>query len=206
MRHAISDHLHCGPRHHHPVVRAQPRRRQHELPAAPRLPGRTRLIAQHLQSPPQLLVRRHAARHHECGRRAAPLVVARLAQLHRILDPLLEVRDGRMLEGRRHVGEEVGLGPPFGRRALDRQPRRSLEPSEREVVVLLRAHRHRQRHAGRVPPPRERLERRAAAAADGEVEQPGHLVVRLAQRVVERRADHLVLADASREEELAVAA
>ena len=67
-------------------------------------------------------------------------------------------------------------------------------------------HRHRQRNSARVAFARQRLERRPAAAADGELEQPRHLVEGLAERVVKRRAEHRVRPDAAREQQLAVAA
>lgn len=71
----------------------------------------------------------------------------------------------------------AGVGAARGVAALTR---------EREVEVALLLHRDRQRHRLGVAFSCKRLEGRSAAATDGQLEQPRHLVEGFAESIVER--------------------
>ena len=70
---------------------------------------------------------------------------------------------------------------------LGGEPRRRLQPGEREVGGRPAEQRARQREAGRIALPRRRFDRRAAGI--GQAEQLGGLVEGFADRVVHRRAE-----------------
>mmetsp|Transcript_2790 Transcript_2790/g.9305 ORF Transcript_2790/g.9305 Transcript_2790/m.9305 type:complete len:270 (-) Transcript_2790:370-1179(-) len=156
--------------------------------------------------PPQLSVGRDAAREDERVWRAAERVALLREEAEGIRQPHLEVAQRRVLKGGRHAGAEGGRGALLLARPLDGESHRRLEPGKRKVEGGLVPHRHRERRRRRVALPRERLEGGASSAADGQLEQPRHLVVRLAESVVQSRADYLVVSNPAGEEELAVAA
>mmetsp|Transcript_25608 Transcript_25608/g.83718 ORF Transcript_25608/g.83718 Transcript_25608/m.83718 type:complete len:216 (-) Transcript_25608:496-1143(-) len=198
--------LRCRPRHHDAVVGAEARRRHHHAPRRAVVARRGRARAELAQPPPQLSVGRDAAREDERVWRAAERVALLREEAEGIRQPHLEVAQRRVLKGGRHAGAEGGRGALLLARPLDGESHRRLEPGKRKVEGGLVPHRHRERRRRRVALPRERLEGGASSAADGQLEQPRHLVVRLAESVVQSRADYLVVSNPAGEEELAVAA
>ena len=88
---------------------------------------------------------------------------------------LLEVREGGVLEGGRDACTEVARLARLVGRALHGEAHGGLETGEGEVVRLLVAHGNGQRHRVHLALARELLQGGAAAAADGQPEQPGHL-------------------------------
>ena len=94
------------------------------------------------------------------------------------------------LETRRDVGSRLTLvhavplhvfASDFG---VDRHTRRSFQSSVGKIAILTLTQRHGKLESLLVALEREFLQRRSAAAANGQPQQPRRLVVRLAQGII----------------------
>mmetsp|Transcript_21285 Transcript_21285/g.66040 ORF Transcript_21285/g.66040 Transcript_21285/m.66040 type:complete len:225 (-) Transcript_21285:196-870(-) len=200
------------PRDHDAVIGAQPRRwrvhREAVLLTQRAEPRAHKRVGRDAARDDERRERRHARGAVVVGSVADRRVGLRAALLgapaQRIAEALLEVRDRRKLKG---GGEVCALRLRAAAIELaNARAHGGLEAGEREACVLSPRHRHGQRCIRGVAAARKRLERCASAAAHVEPEQPRDLVVRLAERVVEGRADDRVVAHAAAEQQLAVPA